>query len=67
MDADFEPEGWSALDDHGTHGEKGNAGCALTLCRTEHGLEKAISRTRNGLYTGGKQTPDGLHTGGTRT
>ena len=31
MDADFEPEGWSALDDHGTHGDKGNAGCALVL------------------------------------
>ena len=31
MDADFEPEGWSAFDDHGTHGDKGNAGCALAL------------------------------------
>ena len=28
-DGDFEPEGWSAFDDHGTHGEKGNAGCAV--------------------------------------
>ena len=28
-DGDFEPEGWSAFDDHGAHGEKGNAGCAL--------------------------------------
>ena len=28
-DCDFEPEGWSAFDDHGAHGEKGNAGCAL--------------------------------------
>lgn len=29
MEADFEPEGWSAFDDHGSHGEKGNAGCAI--------------------------------------
>ena len=28
-DGDFEPEGWSAFDDHGAHGEKGNAGCAM--------------------------------------
>lgn len=28
-DGDFEPEGWSAFDDRGAHGEKGNAGCAL--------------------------------------
>ena len=28
-DCDFVPEGWSAFDDHGAHGEKGNAGCAL--------------------------------------
>ena len=28
-DGDFEPEGWSAFDDHGAHGEKGNAGCAV--------------------------------------
>ena len=28
-DRDFEPEGWSAFDDHETHGEKGNAGCAV--------------------------------------
>ena len=27
-DGDFEPEGWGAFDDHGAHGEKGNAGCA---------------------------------------
>ena len=26
---DFEPEGWSAFDDHGTRGEKGNAGCGF--------------------------------------
>ena len=26
---DFEPEGWSAFDDHGSHGDKGNAGCAI--------------------------------------
>lgn len=29
MDGDFEPEGWSAFDDHGAHGEEGNAGCAI--------------------------------------
>ena len=29
MDGDFEPEGWSAFDDHGAHGEPGNAGCAI--------------------------------------
>lgn len=28
---DFEPEGWSAFDDHGAHGEKGNAGCAAVF------------------------------------
>ena len=28
-DGDFEPEGWSAFDDHGTRGEKANAGCAV--------------------------------------
>ena len=28
-DGDFEPEGWSAFDDHGAHGEKGNAGCVV--------------------------------------
>ena len=28
-DGDFEPEGWSAFDDHRAHGEKGNAGCAM--------------------------------------
>ena len=28
-DGDFDPEGWSAFDDHGAHGEKGNAGCAI--------------------------------------
>ena len=28
---DFEPEGWSAFDDHGAHGDKGNAGCALIM------------------------------------
>lgn len=27
-DGDFEPEGWSAFDEHGGGGE-GNAGCAL--------------------------------------
>ena len=27
LDRDFEPEGWSAFDDHEAHGEKGNAGC----------------------------------------
>ena len=31
MDVGFEPEGWSAFDDHGAHGDKGNAGCALAL------------------------------------
>ena len=30
-DGDFEPEGWSAFDDHGAHGEKGNAGCAFAI------------------------------------
>ena len=30
-DVDFEPEGWSAFDDHGAHGEKGNAGCAFAI------------------------------------
>ena len=30
-DGDFEPEGWSAFDDHGVHGEKGNAGCAFAI------------------------------------
>jgi len=29
MDGDFELEGWSAFDDHGAHGEPGNAGCAI--------------------------------------
>ena len=29
MDGDFEPEGWSAFDNHGAHGESGNAGCAI--------------------------------------
>ncbi len=28
---DFEPEGWSAFDDPGAHGEKGNAGCAAVF------------------------------------
>ena len=28
-ECDFEPEGWSAFDDRGAHGEKGNAGCAV--------------------------------------
>ena len=28
-DGDFEPEGWSAFDDHGVQDEKGNAGCAV--------------------------------------
>lgn len=28
---DFEPEGWSAFDDHGAHGDKGNAGCGLVF------------------------------------
>ena len=28
-DGDFEPEGWSAFDVHGTQDEKGNAGCAV--------------------------------------
>lgn len=28
-DGDFEPEGWSAFDDHGAHGEKGGAGCVV--------------------------------------
>lgn len=28
-DGDSEPEGWSAFDDHGAHGEKGNAGCTV--------------------------------------
>ena len=28
-DGDFEPEGWSAFDDHGAQDEKGNAGCAV--------------------------------------
>ena len=28
-EGDFEQEGWSAFDDHGAHGEKGNAGCAV--------------------------------------
>lgn len=31
MDGDFEPEGWSAFDDHGAHGDKGNAGCAVVF------------------------------------
>ncbi len=39
MDADFEPEGWSAFDDHGTHGDKGNAGCVLALCRNSVGTD----------------------------
>lgn len=30
-DVDFEPEGWSAFDDHGAYGEKGNAGCAFAI------------------------------------
>ena len=30
-DGDFEPDGWSAVDDHGAHGEKGNAGCAAVM------------------------------------
>lgn len=30
-DGDFEPEGWSAFDDHGAHGEKGNTGCAVFI------------------------------------
>jgi len=30
MDADFEPEGWSAFDEHGNC-EKGNAGCVVLL------------------------------------
>ena len=30
-DGDFEPEGWSAFDDHGAHGEKGNGGCAAVF------------------------------------
>ena len=29
MDGDFEPEGWSAFDDHDAHGEPGNACCAI--------------------------------------
>ena len=28
-EGDFEPEGWSAFDDHGAHGEKGIAWCAV--------------------------------------
>ena len=28
-DGDFEPDGWSAFDDHGAQDEKGNAGCAV--------------------------------------
>ena len=28
---DFEPEGWSAFDDHGVRGDKGKAGCALII------------------------------------
>ena len=28
-EGDFEPEGWSAFDDHGAQDEKGNAGCAV--------------------------------------
>ena len=28
---DFEPEGWSAFDANGSHGEKGNAGCAIVF------------------------------------
>ena len=31
MDADFEPDGWSAFDDHGAHGDNGNAGCAVAF------------------------------------
>ena len=30
-DGDFEPEGWSAFDDHGAQDEKGNAGCAFAI------------------------------------
>ena len=30
-DGDFEPEGWSAFDDHGAYGEKGNAWCAFAI------------------------------------
>ena len=30
-EGDFEQEGWSAFDDHGAHGEKGNAGCAFAI------------------------------------
>ena len=30
-ECDFEPEGWSAFDDHGAHDEKGNAGCAVAI------------------------------------
>ena len=30
-DGDFGPEGWSAFDDHGVHGEKGNVGCAFAI------------------------------------
>ena len=29
MDGDFEPEGWSAFDDHKGRGVSGNAGCAV--------------------------------------
>lgn len=28
-DGDFEPDGWSAFDDHGSQDEKGNAGCLV--------------------------------------
>ena len=28
-EGDFEPEGWSAFDDHGAQDEKVNAGCAV--------------------------------------
>lgn len=28
---DFEPEGWSAFDDHGGHGAEGNAGCGCAM------------------------------------
>jgi hypothetical protein len=31
MDTDFEPEGWSAFDDHRAQGDKGNAGCAVVF------------------------------------
>ena len=31
MDADFEPDGWSAFVANGSHGEKGNAGCAIVF------------------------------------